>query len=221
MITSGCFLAISPSSVPISPSRQSARTEFRQHFDAGFELRRHIVQHHLHDVRHAGHDDDVADPKTWRRRNLVEHQLGAGRHARHAHARFVHHAAGFGNALLHHRDGFRVRTDCHAERLGDGVGGDVVVGRADAAGGEHVSVARAQRVERRDDVGLLVGDDADFLEIDADIGEVFGDIADVLVLGPAREDFVADDEDRGGDDAGLVFGLVLTLGSAIGIKTPS
>ncbi len=100
-----------------------------------------------------------------------------------------------------------------AERLGDAVGGDVVMGRADAAGGEHVSVARAQRVERRDDLRLLVGDDADFLEIDADIGEVFGDIADVLVLGAARQDLVADDEDRGGDDAGVaVCGTGIGLG---------
>jgi hypothetical protein len=162
----------------------------------GLQLRRHEVQHHLHDVRHAGHDDDVADPESRRGGDRVKHQLGAGGHAGHTHARFVHHAAGFGDALLHQRDRLRVVADRHAERLGDGVGGDVVMGRTDAAGGEHVSVARAQRIERRDDVGLLVGDDTHFLEIDADIGEVFGDIADVLVLGPARQDFVADDQDR-------------------------
>ena len=56
-----------------------------------------------------------------------------------------------------------VMIDADAERFGDAVGGDVVMGRADAAGGEDIVVAVAQRIQRRDDVGLLVGDDADFL----------------------------------------------------------
>ena len=89
-----------------------------------------------------------------------------------------------------------------AERLGDRVGGDVVVGRADAAGREEIVVARAQRVERGDDLLLDVGHDARLAHLDADAGQIFGDIADVAVLGAAGEDFVADDENGGGD--GLV-----------------
>ena len=138
--------------------------------------------------------------KAGRRGDLVEHQFGALRHARHAHARLVHYAAGLRKPLAQHLDRARVIVDRHAERLSDRVGGDVVVGRADAAGGEDVSVAGAQRVERGDDLRLLVGNDADFLQIDADGGELFGDIADVLVLGAAGEDLVADDQKRGGDD---------------------
>ena len=79
------------------------------------------------------------------------------------------------------------------------VGGDVVVGRADAAGGEDVGVARAQRVDRVDDLVLVVGDDAHFLQVDADGGQVVGDVADVLVLGAPGQDLVADDENGGGD----------------------
>ena len=94
----------------------------------------------------------------------------------------------------------------HAEGLGDAVGGDVVMGRADAAGGEHIGVARAQGVERGDDLRLLVGNDAHLLEVDADIGEVLGDVADVLVLGPAGEDLVADHQKRGGDDFAFAVG---------------
>ena len=37
----------------------------------------------------------------------------------------------------------RIVVDRHAERLGDAVGGDVVMGRADAAGGEHIIVGAA------------------------------------------------------------------------------
>ena len=82
------------------------------------------------------------------------------------------------------------------------------MGRADPAGREHVSVALAQRVQRHDDLVLLVGDDAHFLEIDADRGEILGDEADVLVLGAAGQDFVADHQHGGGDSrvGGLMHG---------------
>jgi hypothetical protein len=35
----------------------------------------------------------------------------------------------------------RIDVDRHAERLGDAIGGDVVMRRPDAAGGEHIGVA--------------------------------------------------------------------------------
>ena len=94
----------------------------------------------------------------------------------------------------------RIDVDRHAERLGDAVGGDVVVGRADAAGGEDVGVAVAQRVERRDDLVFLVGHDAHLPQVDAERGQIFGDVADVLVLGAPGQDLVADHQERGGDD---------------------
>ena len=50
--------------------------------------------------------------------------------------------------LLEALDHVRMVVDRHAERLGDAVGGDVVMGRADAAGGEHIIIAAAQRVQR-------------------------------------------------------------------------
>ena len=79
-----------------------------------------------------------------------------------------------------------VEHDLDAERAGDGIGGDVVVGRPDAAGGENVVEAGAQRVDGRDDGRLLVADDAHLLQPDADGGEVLGDEADVAVLGAPR-----------------------------------
>src|SRR6185312_4995362 len=91
----------------------------------------------------------------------------------------------------------------HAEGLGDAVGGDVVVRRTDAAGGEDVSISAAQRVKRGDDRRLVVGDDAHLLQVDADGGAVVGDVADVLVLGPAGQDLVADDQYGGGNDFGV------------------
>ena len=78
------------------------------------------------------------------------------------------------------------------------------MGGADAAGGEDVVVARAQGVERGDDFRLFVGDDTHFLEVDADIGQIFGDVADVLILGAARQNLVANDQQGGSDN--LAFG---------------
>ena len=119
---------------------------FRQHFGAGLELRRHVFEHRLHDLRNAGHDDDIADAKAGRRRDFVEHQLGSGGQPRHAHARLVHHAAGLRQPGAQNLDHAGVIVDRHAERLGDCVGGDVVMGGADAAGGEDIShSARARR----------------------------------------------------------------------------
>jgi hypothetical protein len=51
-----------------------------------------------------------------------------------------------------------------------------------------VLAARPERIERVDDRSLLVADHPHFLEIDADRRQIFGDIADVLVLGAARQD---------------------------------
>ena len=76
------------------------------------------------------------------------------------------------------------------------------MGRADAAGGEDIVVARAQRVDRSDDLVLDVRDDAHFLEVDADRRHDVGEVADIAVLGAARQDFVADDQHGGSDDLG-------------------
>ena len=65
-------------------------------------------------------------------------------------------------------------------------------------------VAMTKRVHRRHDLGLDVRNDAHFAQIDAEVGEVLGDVADVLVLRPAGQDFVADDQDGSGDDGGRV-----------------
>ena len=134
-----------------------------------------------------------------RARHLVGHEIGALGNARHAHARFVHFRPGRAQPLLHDFERARVDIDRHPERLGDAVGGDVVVGRPDAAGGEDVGVALPQRVERIDDRRLVVADHADLLEIDPDRGQVLGDVADVLVLGAAGQDFVADHQQRRAD----------------------
>src|SRR5439155_16582644 len=90
----------------------------------------------------------------------------------------------------------RVDVDRNAKGPCDGIGGDVVVGRAYAAGGEHVVVTGAERIDRSHDITLHVGDDAHLAEVDAQRRASFGDRADVLVLGAAGQDLVADDQQR-------------------------
>jgi hypothetical protein len=93
----------------------------------------------------------------------------------------------------------RIDVDRHPKRLGYAVGGDVVVGGPDAAGGEDVGVAVAQRVERIDDRRLFVAEHADLLEVDADGGQILRNIADVPVLGAAGQDLATDYQERGRD----------------------
>jgi hypothetical protein len=71
------------------------------------------------------------------------------------------------------------------------------MGRSDTASRENVSVAMSERIERIDYRGLLVADHPHFPEIDTERGQIFRDIANVLVLGAARQDLVADHHERG------------------------
>jgi hypothetical protein len=96
-------------------------------------------------------------------------------------------------------------TDADAESLGHRVGGDVVMGGADAAGGEDEIMAAAQRVQPLDDLVFVVGNDPDFLEIDAQSHQEAGNGVGIGILGAAGEDFVADHQHRGGLHACLGF----------------
>src|SRR5216683_2730393 len=98
------------------------------------------------------------------------------------------------------RHHFGMMIDADAERFRNAVGGDVVMGRPNAAGGKDVGVAAAQGVQCRDDFGFLVGYDAYLLEVDPDIGQVFRDKADVLVLGPPGQDLVSNHQNSRRDD---------------------
>src|SRR5439155_16544234 len=94
--------------------------------------------------------------------------------------------------------------------LGDAVGRAVVVGRANAAGGEHIGVAMPERVQRGDDLDLDVGHHTHLFHVDADVGQILGDIADVLVLGAPGQDLVADDQNGGGNDGAFGASLLRT-----------
>ena len=81
-----------------------------------------------------------------------------------------------------------------AEGLGDGVGGDVVVGRANPAGGKDVVNLRGQGLYRVDNGLLNVGNDTGLDHLNADFTQPTGEEGQVGVLCPTAENFVADDD---------------------------
>ncbi len=83
------------------------------------------------------------------------------------------------------------------------------MGRTDPAGGEQIVVAGAQRVHRFDDRGGIVGHHAHFVQTDVLDLQPAGDLRDVLVVRPAREDLVPDHDKGGGEDAGIGHGAGL------------
>src|SRR2546430_3937333 len=93
----------------------------------------------------------------------------------------------------------RIDVDRHPKRLGDAVGGDVIMGRPDPAGGENIGAAMPERIECVDDRSLLVADHPHFLEIDAERRQIFRNIAYVLVLGAAGQDLATHHPQRGRD----------------------
>src|SRR5262249_44991163 len=88
--------------------------------------------------------------------------------------------------------------------LGDTVGGNVVVGRTDAAGGEDVVEPGAHLVHGIDDGLLDVGDNPYFHQPDSQLVQFQRQELQVGVLGAAAQDLVADDQQAGGDGFGSV-----------------
>src|SRR5579859_5081338 len=156
--------------------------------------RLHAVEHRLHDARHARHHIDVSDMKSRRLADRVVDQVRALGDVGHPEPRLVEVLRLDLFQKPFDRAGIALEFD--AKGLGDTFGGDVVMGRADAAGGEDVTILGAQGVDGIDDGGLVVGHHAHFLHAHADLAEAGGDILDIDVLGAARQDFVTDHQYR-------------------------
>ena len=98
--------------------------------------------------------------------------------------------------------GFLVDADLHAEGLGDRIGGDVVMGRPDAPGGDHVIEPGAAVVDRGDDGVLDVRYDPCLAQAHAELVQADGEKRQIGVLGAAGQDFIADHDQAGGDFCG-------------------
>ena len=127
-------------------------------------------------------------------------QLRALGHPGHPQPAFVD-AAARGVIIFEYGAGLGMDDDRHAERVGDGVDRDVVMGGADAAGGEQIIVLGPQRVHRRGDPLDHVRHHPHLVQPDALQVQPAGDLGDVPVLGAAGEDLVADDQQARRPDA--------------------
>ena len=85
-----------------------------------------------------------------------------------------------------------------AEGGGDAFGGDVVMRRADTTAGEHKIMRRGQQFDCLDDGLSDIGNDTRLAKLDALLVQLFGEPANVFVLGAPAEDFITDHKDRGG-----------------------
>ncbi len=150
------------------------------------------LEHRLHDRRDAGQDVDVLDLEAGRAGNRVLDQAGALGSMGHA-------QACLGQALRtvvvqQHLVRFGMEDEVAVEGLGDGGCGDVVVGRPDPPGRENIVVALAQGIQGGNDLGLDIGNHTRLGQADAKLAEPAADVGQVRVLGSAREDLVADDQ---------------------------
>ncbi len=107
--------------------------------------------------------------------------------------------------------GIRVHHHLAAQRGGNGIHGDVIMGGADAAGGEQIIIAHSQRVHRFRNSSHVIGHHPHFLQADALHAQPFRQIGQVRILGAARQDFIADHQQGGGVDA---FGIAHAMGLA-------
>ncbi len=159
------------------------------------EVRRQPVDHCVRHLRDSGHHIDVLDLKSGRHGNAVLDERGAFRRIRHPQPRLVYLHAALLEAFDQAPIGFGMAHQLAAERLGDRFRRDVVMGRADPAGGEDIVVLRPHGVDGIDDLVLNVGHHARFGEADAGlVVQLGGDIGEVGVLNATGQDFVADDD---------------------------
>ena len=84
----------------------------------------------------------------------------------------------------------------HAEGRRHRVGGDVVVGGPDPAGGDDIVVAGAQGVQGVDDLVLDVGHGTRLAQVHPVHAQIPGNVPQIGVLGAAGQDLVTDDQHR-------------------------
>src|SRR4030088_188569 len=164
MMVSGCALAISRKGPPMSPSRALARTESDSIRTPDFSLgtKLSIIACMIEGTPAITMTLPILKPGA-RMVALWISSAPSGIRAMRSRASFNSPAPL--EALTKPRHHLRMMIDADAECLCNAVGGDVVMGRPDTAGGKDVGIAAAQRIHRRDDIGLLLGNNGNPLRV--------------------------------------------------------
>jgi len=131
---------------PLGLAGEIRADRFRKHANANLELRRHLIEHRLHDRGQPAITIYIADPEARRPRHFVEDEFRPLGDARHAQARLVHLGGGRLHPFVQDGERARIGVNRHTERLPHAVGGDVTVGRPDPASGEDIGAAMPERV---------------------------------------------------------------------------
>src|SRR6266567_7529044 len=169
-----------------------------EHLFAADEAIFQLLEDSLHDAGHTWQDEEVADLKPRRTRDRVRQQHRTLRDHRHAQPRLVQVARrvmGFEQAL-----GLRVHDQQNPEGVGDTLGGDVVMGRTDPTRRKDIVEDTSDLVHGGYDHIGVIRYYPRLTQPYTDLVEPLGEIRQVGVLGAARQDLVADDQDTGGDD---------------------
>ena len=173
------------------------------HYRASLQLVVQRGQHGLHDPWDAGHYEDVVDAESLGAAGRVVDERGTVRNACHTHA-CLHDVWRCGATLDHGLDFWR-DDQLHAERGSYAICGDVVVGRTDATGREHVVVAVAQLVNSIDYLVEQVCDHPCLAHLYSPVAQDLCEVIEVNVLSTARENFIADDQYSGSDSLVALF----------------
>ena len=153
-------------------------------------------------MRHPRHDEDVAMPYARRARHTVGDQFRPFRHPRHPQPRFGQPAPFFIIACEHGAR-FGVVNHGHPQRHSNRINGYVIMRGADATCGEEIIVARAKRVDGLNNRVLNIRHHPHFAQTNALHIEPQRNLRDILILRPARQDFIANHDQGGGVDAGV------------------
>ena len=154
--------------------------------------------HRLKHRGHTGHHVDIADGETGCNRYRVVDQCRAVRDTRHALTRVVELASRLGVMRGQQVIGVLADADGGFERGGDGLGRDVVMGRANPARGEHVVIGRAQGIDRPDDRIRVIGHHPRLGQGDPVFGQFPRQIVHVRIPCPTGQDFITNNQDGGG-----------------------
>ena len=103
----------------------------------------------------------------------------------HFQARLGYLNAHLGNAFAQNSFGFWIADQFLTESLGHTAGGDVVMGRADAAGREDIVIFGPAGIERLNDFTLDISHHAGFTHLDAELVQLCAEEWQVCILGPA------------------------------------
>src|SRR5215472_9322738 len=160
-----------------------------------------LLEDPLHDAWHPGKHENIANLKPWGPRNGIGEQRCPFRDHRHAHPRRVQitrRVVSFEKPLR-----LWMKVQRHTKSIGNGLCGDVVVGRANSARGKDIVEDPPHRVDRGYYCRRVIRDHPCLPHPDPDLVKPSGEKSEVGVLRAPGKNLIPDDQDTGGDNRRL------------------